>query len=210
VIEQREGDKLLALRAADAVLSAFPRIYLDADVEVSGRTIKAMVDVLRDGALIARPPIHYDTTEASWAVRAFYRARERTPELMGAVWGAGCFGVSSAGRERWPEWPLGVADDLFVDGLFARDEIVIVETDPVRVRPPRTVRALVHTLRRVYRRGSASEQEEGSSTGSLRSLIRSNARPVHLPDLVIYLLLAVVARVPLGRTSGWERDETTR
>lgn len=227
VLELAASSKPAALNAADAIRDTFPRMYVDADVVVSGRAVLRTAEALQgDDALAARPAIHYDTSEAAGVVRAFYRARERTPALMSALWGAGFYGVSRSGRARWGEFPDGVADDLFVDALFRPHEVAVVASETVTVRPPRTARALLRTLRRVYapyaaappdvRAGEAAAfgSDVRRSGSSAAALIRSNLRPPSsLADAGAYLALALLARAPgTGRAarSGWLRDDTTR
>jgi glycosyltransferase involved in cell wall biosynthesis len=127
VIELAAASKERALRAADRIATAFPRVYLDADVLVSGTAIHAVLEHLsRPGALAARPPLTYDTSSSTWIVRRFYRARAEIPAVMGSLWGAGVFALSADGRGRFDEFPLQLADDR----LFRADEIELVDTAP--------------------------------------------------------------------------------
>ena len=80
VIELDVASKAEALRAADRFATAFPRVYLDADVLVSGTAIHAVLEHLsRPGALAARPPIVYDTSSSSWVVRRSTEPGPRSP-----------------------------------------------------------------------------------------------------------------------------------
>lgn len=218
VLDLLVASKTAALNAADCSTTNFPRAYVDADVMVSNWTLQAVFSALTTEAcvLAARPPIDYNTTAATRLVRAFYRARSRTPSLMSALWGAGFYAVSEAGRKRWEKFPEDVADDLFVDGLFGPSETRVVLTEPVVVTPPRTTNALVHTLRRVYRVAPRSEvlHPQRSSALTMLDVIRANCRhPLHLCDAAVYLAVVGLARARSSRPSsqhGWERDETTR
>ena len=89
VLELAVASKVAALRAGDRIAPTGPRIYLDADVVMTSRAALAVVEALRPGrALAARPPIHFDSTGAGWAVRRWYVVRERLPSIRTALWGA--------------------------------------------------------------------------------------------------------------------------
>jgi hypothetical protein len=220
VIEIAAASKERALRAADGVATAFPRVYLDADVVVGGTTVNAVLEHLsHPGALAARPPLVYDTSSSSWIVRRFYRARAQIPAVMGSLWGAGMFALSAEGRSRFDEFPLAVADDLFVDRLFRADEINLVDTAPVVVVAPATTTGLLATFRRTYRRNRAMRAfavtDRPGTWATVRDLVRLARRgPAELVDAAVYAAVAFSARVLAWRhtrTSGvWERDDTSR
>lgn len=214
VIELPIGNKQAALNAGDSACTVFPRLYVDADVELHLHAAFATVDALAEtGTLAARPALRYETTNCSTPVRRFYEARSRTSALMCALWGAGVYGVSRTGRQRWHHFPTDCPDDLFVDGLFSPAEIKIVQTDSVLVYAPRTTRSLAHTLRRVYRTQNMPRGHTSGSASSLAALTLANRSPKQWPALVTYLCLVILARLGTGshqHVVGWERDDTTR
>lgn len=226
VIELPEPSKSAALRAGDRAARAFPRLYLDADVVLKGSSARRILQHLGDGAVAARPPIHYDTDRASGPVRSYYRARSKMPAVLRSLWGAGVYGVSAAGRGRFDAFPDLGADDLWIDGQFEPTEIDIVPCDPVRVAVPRRSRDLLRTLRRTYRgkaetRGgpAAVRRSRGTTVRALGDLSRLCLRsPVSGLDAAIYAWFAIGARVLFaaaqsGRPPGagiWERDDTSR
>jgi glycosyltransferase involved in cell wall biosynthesis len=231
VVELDVASKSEALRAADRTATAFPRVYLDADVLVGGGAIRAVVRHLgRPGALAARPPLAYDTSSSSWPVRRYHRARVRMPAVMGSLWGAGLYALSADGHARLGVFPHVVADDLFVDRLFRPDEIDIVATDPVTVVAPATTAGLLASLTRVVRgnRGlrdrpaggrprSADTATTAGTAGTVRDLLRLARRgPGELVDACVYASMVVAARVLARRRRRrravvrWERDESAR
>jgi Glycosyl transferase family 2 len=220
VLELDAASKVAALRAADAATTAFPRVYLDADVLVSGTTVDAVLRHLgRAGALAARPRSVVDTSSSSWIVRRFYRARAEMPAVTGSLWGAGIYALSAEGRRRFDQFPPVIADDLFVDRLFRADEIEVVDTDPGVVIAPATARGLLTALRRVYRGNRAipgcAETPRPGTVATVRDLCRHAGRgPAELVDAAVYASMVVVARAlswRYGRASDhWERDETSR
>jgi glycosyltransferase involved in cell wall biosynthesis len=219
VIELDAASKVEALRAADKLVTAFPRVYLDADVLVTGTAIQAVLEHLsRPGALAARPPLAYDTSSSSWVVRRFYRARAEIPAVMGSLWGAGMYALSAEGRARFDEFPLLLADDLFVDRLFRTAEIDLVDTVPVVVVAPATATGLLATFRRTFRRNRAIRSlatDRPGTRAAVRDLLRLARRgPEHALDAAVYAAIVVWARVLAWRhpreSPVWERDETSR
>lgn len=238
VLDLPVASKQAALNGADAHLAqfgddGFPRVYLDADITAPAGSVNRVLDVLEGGpgssgagVLAARPPLAYRTEQADPLVKAFYRARSRTPEVLRALWGAGFYAVSRAGRQRWADFPLDAPDDLFVDSLFGADEKTVVDAPSVEVEVPRRTAALLATLKRVYRPSEQISQAAGASEGApassgntLKGLLRANSkRPADALDALCYIGFAAGARLALKLERGgrdhsgqsWERDETTR
>ena len=220
VIELEPASKERALRAADRIATAFPRVYLDADVLVGGTTINAVLEHLsRPGALAARPPLVFDTSSSSWVVRRFYGARAEIPAVMGSLWGAGMFALSGEGRRRFDEFPLQLADDLFVDRLFRAEEIKLVDTAPVVVVAPATMTGLLATFRRTFRRNRAMKgvalNERPGTRAAVWDLLRLARRgPAELVDAAVYATVVISARALAWRhrrtSDVWERDDTAR
>lgn len=217
VVEIEQASKPAALRAGDAATPVFPRLYLDADVVLPGTAARRVLQRLAAGAVAARPPIRYDTSRSSAAVRRYYRARARVPAVMRSLWGAGVCGVSAAGRGRFGAFPDVVGDDLWLDRQFAAGEVEIVDCEPVVVVVPRRSRDLVHTLRRTYRgkapmRDDRSRRTTAFALRDLWSLAGSGAGGAL--DAVTYVAFAAGARLAVaGRSHGdghWERDASSR
>ena len=157
VLESDVPSKPEALRMGERVLKAFPRLYLDADVILRGRSALALCERLRQGpALAARPPILYEVDGASGPVRRYYKARERLTADIVSLWGAGIYGLSQEGRARFGAYPDIVGEDLFVDSQFAEHEVEVVCSAPVIVRAPRRTADLVRII--------------GAPTGAMQSL----------------------------------------
>ncbi len=219
VIELERASKPFALRAADRVLHHYPRLYLDADVVVSGRSVLATFDRLGDGdVLAARPPIEYDTRHSTAVVQRYYRARTQLPAVLGSLWGAGAYALSFEGRARFGEYPDVLAEDLFVDRLFRTDEIAIVDCEPVRVTVPRAAGDLMRITRRAHRGDDATQPtcraEWGHTTTqrTVRDLLHFASTPSAALDASVYAVIATASRVrPLQHTpTDWERDDSSR
>jgi glycosyltransferase involved in cell wall biosynthesis len=227
VLELAEASKPAALRAADSAACAFPRLYLDADVVLPGRSARLVLERLRNGAVAARPPLRYDSSASSAPVRSYYRARSQVPAVLGSLWGAGVYGLSAAGRARFETFPDLVADDLWIDRQFEPHEIEIVDCPPVVVAVPRRSRDLLRTLNRTYRGKEDHRPPSGfderarettaAAVGDLRRL--AEAGPRGAADAAAYAAFALTARLTrtLAAAAGtaaaaavWERDESSR
>lgn len=221
VLELDVASKSAALRAAEEMLTAFPRLYLDADVVLAGATARQVLDCLRSGSVLAaRPPIGYNTERSSVLVRSYYRARVQIPAVMNSIWGAGVYGLSERGRARFESYPDVIADDLFVDQQFRPEEIEVVSGPPVIVNAPRQAKDLLRILRRTYqgnwenRSLSSHDTEQHTTTSStVRDLIQlAKAGPIKAMDAAMYTALAALARITMAVAPpvGWERDNGSR
>jgi glycosyltransferase involved in cell wall biosynthesis len=227
VVELAAASKPAALRAGDLEARAFPRLYLDADVVLPGSAARRVLERLRSGAVAARPPIRYDSGRSSAPVRSYYRARSKVPAVLGSLWGAGVCGLSEPGRGRFGVFPDVVADDLWLDQQFDRDEVEIVDCAPVVVAVPRRTRDLLRVLRRTYRgkaeiRSANGEKNRARDTtaSAVRDVTRLVAAgPSAALDAATYAAFAAGARLALALTPDgavsvagrrWERDGSSR
>ncbi|GIH12937.1 glycosyltransferase [Rugosimonospora africana] len=228
VVELPVGSKPAALRAGDRAVSALPRMYLDADVVLPPDAARQVLSRLSAGGsrsgrrgaapLAGRPPVRYDAAGATLPVRRYYRARSRIPAVLGSLWGAGTYALSAEGRTRFGEFPDLVADDLWVDQLFAPGELEIVDCSPVTVTAPARTGDLLRVLRRTYR-GKAEHHSINPDTayetsgGTARDLVRlARSGPSGFLDATVYLGLVLTARIlfRLSRDGSWERDDSSR
>lgn len=225
VTEVEEASKTVALNVGDRLAAVFPRIYLDADIELPTAALPPLLRALdAPGVLAARPAFEYRTAHSSWPVRAYYRARLRMPRMSRALWGAGVFALNERGHALVAPFPAVIADDLHADAAIPEEAKAFPPTVPVTVRMPKTVPALLGLLARARRGAAQQGVDSGASTAT--DLVRTVCGPASLVDAVAFAALTLVARrrvagassrVPGGRESGagssgavWERDETSR
>ncbi len=214
VVEASAASKTAALNAGDAAVSSWPRLYLDADIEISPGAVAAVFAELAAGeCLAARPRFRYDTAGASPLVRAYYRARDRIPAMSASLWGAGVYAVARPGHDRFGDFPPLIADDLFVDRSFSPAEKRVVATQPVKVRTPRSVPGLIAVLTR-QRRGNSEADVSSTTRSTVRALLASIRGPISFFDAVVFGTLTVIGRrasrgTAAGR-AGWERDDSSR
>jgi exopolysaccharide biosynthesis WecB/TagA/CpsF family protein len=213
VLRVAEASKIAALNAADRVATRWPRVYLDADIELPAEALRATLELLARGGsiLCARPRFIYDTDGASWPVRAYYRARNRLPQASASMWGAGVYGMSRQGHDRLGEFPAVTADDCYVDRVFDGTEKTVLSCPPVTVRTPRTTPALVAILRRVYKGNAELSAMHRAGTGrTVRELARSARGPGSALDAVVYAAFALRGRRARPDGVRWERDNSSR
>jgi glycosyltransferase involved in cell wall biosynthesis len=219
VLDLPEPGKVGAIRAGERAVSALPRLYLDADVVMTGDTVRQVLAAVdTDGAVGARPAVRYETAQSSWPVRAYYGARTELPGVMSDLCAAGSYAFSAAARARFDEFPDVTADDLFAARVVTPEEIVVVDTEPVVVHAPRSTRPLLRILKRVYRgnRELAEKMPDlarDTTASTSRDLLRLLRQPRHTVDAAVYGWFVVTARLLLRFERGparWERDDSSR
>jgi GT2 family glycosyltransferase len=218
VIELEQGSKPAALNAGDEAATLWPRLYLDADIQISAATVLAVLDRLdRGDILVARPDSRYDFRGASALVRSYYRARQRVPQHRLAMWGAGAYGLSETGHQRFGAFPTVTDDDLYVDTRFDADEKTVVTAEPSVVKTPADPKNLLAILRRGHRgdtelvaRGHQPPELRNTGVGTAVAVLRAVRGPFSAADAVVYLGMALASRVGRRDASRWERDDSSR
>jgi glycosyltransferase involved in cell wall biosynthesis len=224
VIETARASKCAALNLGDAAAVGWPRLYVDADVLIDLRSLRALAGALDNGWLAAAPrPQLILPDNAGWLVRAYFDAWMALPYVKEGMVTAGAYGLSREGRSRFQDFPDVLADDHFVRSHFSSEERIEVSEsvskvqaaarlgDLIRVR----TRARLGTLQVEARlaRMPSSERKPGRYLGALAALLR---RPRLYPATLVYFVVTAIcarrARRQLASlaTYGWERDEGAR
>jgi exopolysaccharide biosynthesis WecB/TagA/CpsF family protein len=215
VIETAAASKTVALNLGDEAARSYPRVYLDADIELPREIVDLLVGQLAaTGSPAATVRFRLDLSRASRGVARHYRARSRAPYPDHLV-GRGVYCLSEAGRARFGEFPPVIGDDLFVQSLFRPDEVTVVDSFAATVEPPATIRQLV----RVQSRVAAGNREHrqlypgSGQQGSAGELVRANLQPSRWLDLATFLGVVGTSRlVARIRTAGgrakWETSRT--
>ncbi|PWI13609.1 glycosyl transferase [Streptomyces sp. Act143] len=216
VVEIPVPSKHAALRAGDDHALGFPRLYVDADVVLTGADVRALAEPLADdtsGILATAPERHLPLAGCAWRVRAYYRVWQRLPAVREGLFGRGVIAVSKAGHARIAALPPLMADDLAASLAFTAEERRVVDTARVVVHPPRTWRDLIK--RRIRAMVSTAQVEEHrkpeqaparTSTADLKAMLRKE--PKLIPSVVVFASAAVVAR-RRGQKAIRERDFDT-
>ncbi|GAB3048443.1 hypothetical protein GCM10027053_03310 [Intrasporangium mesophilum] len=215
VAETEQASKIAGLNLGDEAAAAWPRLYLDADIEVAPSTVLAVFEALAEpGVLAARPYYVYDTIGATAPVRAYYRARSRVPAPPSRLWGAGGYATTREGHQRFGRFPPVTADDSWFDSRFVEAEKRVVATAPMRVRTPRDLTGLLAVLTR-QRRGYIELGISSHARSRGRGLLTAVRTPRDAVDVAWYVVLTVVSRRRAERIlrrsqRAWERDASSR
>jgi hypothetical protein len=224
VIEIAVSGKAAALNAGESIATAYPRIYLDADITVPPEAAIGLAEALRnyEGIFAAVPARVLDTEGRPLLVRAYLAINQRLPAFQEGIFGRGMIALSASGRGRFTTFPLMVADDLFLDSLFTTDEKCTVPGISVEVAAPWRVKDLLKRLIRV-RQGNTA-MRAASRNGEVEVHVRPARRlawlavvlrrPWLAPAGVIYVaitvLAAILARVEPTDRQTWRRDDSSR
>ena len=225
VVEVDQASKAAALNAGDNAAHGYPRIYLDADIEVPSGAIAIFTEVLSspDSVLAVVPRRRVDVSARPLLVKAYFAINTRLPAFQQGIFGRGMIGLSEQARARFDEFPMMIADDLFLDSLYSSEEKLTLDNIEVVVAAPRRTADLVRRLVRV-RRGNAAMRQAGKE-GEIAVQVRRSDRlawlrtavlphphllPAGLAYAVITIVAAVLAKVKPPEPNGWERDESTR
>ncbi|WP_426226758.1 WecB/TagA/CpsF family glycosyltransferase [Pseudarthrobacter sp. DSP2-3-2b1] len=194
IVEPSEASKGTAISAADAVATIWPRLYLDADIDMHPTVLAALFSSLSaGGTLAARPGFVYNGRKAHWLVRSYYRARFRMPSQRAHLWAAGAFAVSAEGHSRIKSIPDLAADDLSIDSLFCPEENTVVASKTLVVSTPHTVMALEAVLRRTCP-VNAGQNPGGDATGSLAEVLGTVRGLLTALDAAVYAIFTLRAR----------------
>lgn len=212
--------KRAALRLGDEEARGFPRLYVDADIELGTTDARALAAVLSapGGPLAAAPQRDLALSGRPWPVRAYYAIWTRLPHVRTGLFGRGVIAVSGAGNDRIRALPPVMADDLAASLAFSPDERLIVPGARAVIQTPRTMADLLR--RRVRAMTSVSELEQTSTAGDrtgVRDLVSIVAKEPRLAGAAaVFAAVAVLARrraaraIRSGDYTTWLRDESSR
>ncbi|HEX7806392.1 MAG TPA: glycosyltransferase family 2 protein [Cellulomonas sp.] len=221
VAELAEPSKAAALKHGDRLASTFPRIYVDADVEVDAASLRALAATLDRPGIEATGPVRIlDRSGVSRPARWYYDVWEHLPGVRAGLFGRGVIAVSAEGHERIRALPEVMSDDLAISEVFDPDERTITSGAQVRVRPAATWRALVSRRVRVTigtRQLTHAGMVRSDVQTSGRDLVRVGlAHPGLALRIPFFAATAVCVRastrrrVRRGLGDVWVRDETSR
>ncbi|GAA1876838.1 glycosyltransferase [Asanoa iriomotensis] len=224
VVEVAKASKPAALNAGDAAATSFPRIYLDADIPLSAAGARALAAAVsgRGGVIAASPRRVLDTSGRPLLVRAYYAVNGRLPAFRDALFGRGAIALSKDARARFDQFPDLVADDLFLDALFAVGEKRELPEVPSVVATPNRTADLLRRLGRL--RGGNTALREAAAAAGATLAVRPSRKASWLVDVVLprpwlwpagacYAALTLIAERRARRTPAnatWARDESTR
>ncbi len=216
------ASKQHALSTGDGAATGFPRIYVDADVELRARDVVALAGELRrPGVLAAAPERVLALDGRPWPVRWYYDIWSRLPEVRQGLFGRGVIAVNERGHQRIAGLPPLLADDLVASLSFAAHERRISSAARVTCHPPRTLRDLLRRRVRAATGVIQIERSRQAPPSSARTrlpdlLMIVRDEPAMAPRVALFLSVAVIARLRARRAaargdySTWLRDESSR
>jgi len=205
--------KIAALNAGDAVVTAMPRVYLDADVRITAASVRKLVATLAAGALVAAPRVHLDVDQCSPLVRAYFSVWTRLGHVSRGL-GSGVYALSGEGRSKFGEFPPVMGDDYFIYCLVDDDERVSPVDAISTVVPPLTLKALANRRMRIEKGNSEirSQSPSSSSGAGLADVVKK--QPRLLPNAALYAGVHAWARLRVRGLStdqvGWQRADPLR
>lgn len=227
VLDLPTGSKTKAINAANAIATRFPRIYLDADIECSYRSLLAMAVVLTEpDVMTASPKIRLELGHCNRWIKAYYAAWLKQPFAKSGKGGAGCYGLSQTALENIGEFPPIIGDDIWIHTRFPDEQKRLVSEDasgePVYsiVRPPSTAWQQVKVEARRMR-GNAEVRRDYPSPylhlagkgGGLKGSLRSGAS---LAELAVFYGVKTMVRIKTkldywqGGGAVWTKDASSR
>jgi hypothetical protein len=222
VVSTPIASKSHALELAEDHARGFPRLYLDADVELRTSDARALAATLAGpGTLAAAPERVHDLTGRPLAVRWYYDVWERLPTVQTGLFGRGVFAVNEVGHRRLRAMPSAMSDDLIASVAFEPAERCVVPGTRVVVHPPRTVRDLVRTRVRALT-GTVQLQRQlpdtvaGARTTKADLLGIVRRQPTIAPRMAVFLAITAYTRLKARRAiragdyTTWLRDDSTR
>jgi hypothetical protein len=223
VLQTPVASKSGALRLGDeAAGEDFPRVYIDADVEIDRAGVHALATAFADPAVLAAAPQRHLPRERSmWAVRWYYDVWERLPSVRSGLFGRGVVALSAAGHRRIATFPGLMSDDLAMSSAFTEAERLIVRGSQVTVHPPRTwadllrrrIRAVTGTAQ-AYQGGAELAVDSRTTLSELGRLLAGT--PMLAPKMLVFVTVALLARRRAATTirnedfTTWLRDESSR
>jgi len=221
VVEIAEASKIAALNAGDAAVTVFPRAYLDADVEISARALRAVASELAsaEGPLVAAPTLNIDASRSTFAVRAYYRVWELSDYRAAGHVGSGLYAVNEAGRARWAEFPAVIADDRFVQQRFRPEERASLPGHSFTVAASSDMTTHIRRGARIMRGNRELPVESAVAarvpavrrySSLLRRVAAVPARWIDLPFYVYGFGMTSLRARPGQSPAPWARDESLR
>ena len=221
VIETPIPGKPNALRLGDEAASTFPRLYLDADVDVDIDSVRALVDTLaRPGVLATSPVPHFDLTGVRRSARRLHKVHDVLMADRRGLAGAGAYCLNESGHARVTPFPDVISDDGFVHRSFPTGEQVVTTDASSVVRPAATFGAVLRRRVRV-RQGNQQLDARGLPLAEGRLQLRSLVDPLRTRrispvDAGYYLAMLGADRVQVrwrkmrGGEVSWGTDASSR
>lgn len=220
VIEIEVGSKIIAVNLGNKAARYFPRLYLDADLELSTAAARMFLAAAADSSCFAAiGRMETDVTEVPWLLRQYYSVWKRQAYMAHGKFG-GAYALSEEGCRHVGVLPPVINDDEYVRRRIPLDKVRLLEECTFRAQMPRTLRDLLAVRTRVHRGNRQLRQLARASgaaptqhpSGGLNGLATTAwRRPDLWPGLLTYVGINMLAKLRARRqAASWGRDESTR
>lgn len=221
VIEIPQPSKSDAVRIGNAATEVFPRVHLDADIELTGAAVLELLEPVTRGQVLATAPQRaLPRAGCSCWVRWYYDVWEALPQVQAGLFGRGAVALSAAGQARVSDLPMLMGDDLGMSDVFSPHERLVVPGAVAVVHPPRNLGDLVRRRIRIVT-GNEQAARLGARRASSRTRVRTLlglalTRPgvaARMPVFLgVYFVAVLGARkaVRAGDFHTWQRDKSSR
>ncbi|GAA5081930.1 glycosyltransferase involved in cell wall biosynthesis [Thermocatellispora tengchongensis] len=221
VIESPVPSKAAALRAGQDAATAYPLMYVDADIELKTGDVRALIRALeRSGAHAAAPSRVLDLGDGGFLIRWYYDVWRELPSVREELYNRGAIAVSEEGARRVAALPQVMADDLVASMAFAPHERVIVADARAVIRVPRRfadlMRRRIRAVTSVTQVVDHPDLPQPPRTGVSDLLRLARSRPALAHKVVVFAGVAVLAKILARRAvrrgdfTTWLRDESSR
>lgn len=222
VLETPVASKVMALNRGDQIATSFPRVYMDADVQLTRGSLDKIKQAFTSGVWQAlSPSVSMDLSASSWAVRAYYDIWLSMPYCQSGMLGAGVYALSEAGRSRFGEFPNLIADDGYVRALFREHERGRVADAFSIVKAPASLywlikiktRSRLGAMQLKLKHPELGANEEKNYSGALWNVLKN---PEKWIKFTVYVYVNFVSRFLAKRRLAklesykWEKDISSR
>jgi len=205
--------KALAIRHAESHIDGFPRIYLDADIQLNSMDARKIIDASEKfPQKLILPKSRVDNSNSNFFVSLYYDYWYKTSFVTQLGYGCGTYVLSQESRNQFNEWPDLISDDGFVRQLFEPEQIYIVENTCVKVAAPKTLPELIKVKTRSKYGTIELKEFHPSSTRKKRPFALILANPL---SMLNYLSINLIAKYKAKKnykenTFSWLRDDSSR
>jgi glycosyltransferase involved in cell wall biosynthesis len=201
VVELEVGSKIFAVNLGNKAARFYPRLYLDADLELTTQAARALLSAAAAPSCFAAiGQMETDAARAPWLLRQYYAVWSRQAYLKNGKFG-GAYALSEAGCRHVGILPPVINDDEYVRRRIPNDKL--------------RVRTRVHRGNRQLRQLSRASGPAVLATAQMHSKLSLVDTAWRRPDLwvglIAYLTINTMSKLRArGRSSDWGRDESTR
>lgn len=218
VIEIEVGSKVIAVNLGNQAARFHPRLYLDADLELTASSARALLLAAASGdCLAAIGQMETDRADVPWLMRQYYAVWSRHGYLKNGKFG-GAYALSEQGCAVVGVLPPVINDDEYVRRRIPLQNVRVVPGCSFKARLPRTFRDLLAVRTRVHR-GNRQLKELARASGSAavpvnpasHLMLSVSTRPRLWLGAVTYVAVNAIAKLRARKPAvRWGRDESSR